>query len=101
MHIDLKFLVKSKLDRGFCSQICLDFWCNIDCKILTRHQYDHAPLWMCFVKTLSLGPHPFHFQSMWISHGNFHYVVAQVWVGHFDGNLCLRVMKKLGCQGCF
>ncbi|KAF5468900.1 hypothetical protein F2P56_013011 [Juglans regia] len=47
---------------------------------LNRKTSDHCPMTISFQKqVVSYGPHPFRFQNMWASHGDFKRCVEEVW----------------------
>ncbi|XP_055962061.1 uncharacterized protein LOC130015619 [Mercurialis annua] len=72
-HIELH------LDRALCTQSCYDFWKNISCFTLPRHNSDHNPLMLKCFNSARSGPKPFRFHSMWISHPSFSDFVKNSW----------------------
>ncbi|KAK2661124.1 hypothetical protein Ddye_007657 [Dipteronia dyeriana] len=89
-------MVLSRLDRVVCSHSFLTSWSQITCVTLPRSHSDHHRLLVSCSTSESLGPRPFRFQGMWVSHPSILNLVGSVWSSSFTGIVVhkLKLLKK-------
>ncbi|KAK2658406.1 hypothetical protein Ddye_004939 [Dipteronia dyeriana] len=88
-------MVLSRLDRAVCSHSFLTSWSQIACVTLPRSHSDHHPLLVSCSVSVSLGPRPFRFQGMWVSHPSFLNLVRSVWSSSSTGSGIGIIVQKL------
>jgi hypothetical protein len=88
--------VTQRLDRSICNQEWMDFWQNIHCCALFKHNSDHHPLLVSQDLSGVKHPAPFRFFRAWTSHADCVRVVKEVWAEPVHGSpmVCLQAKLK-------
>lgn len=88
--------MEQRLDRALCNLQFYDAWPISKCVVLPRTCSDHSALLISGAGTLSLGPRPFKFHSMWLEHLSFKDIVLSCWnASHFYGCPMFVLTSKL------
>ncbi|GAU10446.1 hypothetical protein TSUD_420660, partial [Trifolium subterraneum] len=87
--------ITQRLDRSIVNQAWLDFWQNIHCCALFKHNSDHHPLLVTQDLLVIKHPTPFRFYRAWTSHVDCARVVTEVWSQPVQGPPMVCLQDKL------
>jgi len=77
--------VALRLDRAICNDPWLDFWRNVSCCNLVRHQSDHHPLLVSQGFSSVSHATPFKFFTSWTTHADCKRLVKETWSKYVFG----------------